>query len=131
MELGAYLAWAASRPLVWGSEDCCCFLAAWAMLCGKRDPMGFIRGTYDTELSALRRIKEGGGLMSLWSRGMREAGVFVTEHPQAGDGGIIPTVEPHAPEVAAICLGEGRWAAKGARGLIIEPAPHLIAWNLQ
>lgn len=128
--LGVYLWEAARKPWKWGEHDCCAFVAAWVRLNGHADPMAFIRGSYDSERSALRRIAEGGGLVPLWARGMADAGLKECADLRAGDAGIIPTIESDGTrEVAAIFTGE-RWAALAHRGLVCEPATPLRAWRV-
>lgn len=80
-------------------------------------------------MGALRRVKEGGGLVPLWQRGMRDAGVPETDDPRLGDVGVldIPTEEGES-EVCAIRSAE-RWVCLTKGGIVAFPAPHIIAWR--
>jgi len=106
------------------------------------DPMAFIRGQYDSEMSALRRINKGGGLVSLWARGMADA--IVPDHTNVEhEGGltIIPDIKPGdvgvirratvcgTDEAAAIWSGE-RWVSLGVRGIEAGPAVVLRCWRV-
>jgi hypothetical protein len=129
MLLGEYIRGAIARPWEWGEVDCCTFAADWAVLCGRADPMGFIRGCYHTELGALRKIKKGGGLVALWTRGMAEAGIPEADSPHAGDIGVIArATDCRTNEAAAIYAGE-RWVTLGARGIDSGPADVLALWR--
>lgn len=126
----AYIDQAMPRPWVWGEHDCCCFVAGWVLERGHGDPMGFIRGRYDSERSALVAIKRGGGLVKLWTRGMVEAEVLPTRRPRIGDVGVIRrATEDGGDEVAAICAGE-RWVSLVERGIVSGPGVVLAAWRV-
>lgn len=129
MTVGEYVRAAGLKPWNWGEHDCCTFMAGWVMERGNSDPMSFIRGSYDSELSGLRRVREGGGLIPLWDRGMSEAGVDEAEEFEAGDVGIIqaPT-EEGLNECAAIYSGE-RWLFLTLQGIMATPAVPLKAWR--
>ena len=85
---------------------------------------------YDSELSALRRIRQGGGLVALWTAGMALSLIPETDDLQLGDAGIIrSSTACGSDEVTAIYTGE-RWASLGVRGLDFGPAVPLRAWRL-
>lgn len=132
MNVGEYIRHTASLPWDWGGADgvdCCTYQAGWVIECGHPDPMAFIRGSYDSELSALRRIKEGGGLIPLWQRGMTDAGVPEVETPRIGDVGIVrlPT-DDELNEACAIFTGK-RWVLRWTYGILSTPADALIVWR--
>lgn len=131
--LGEYIRASASLPWNWGGEggqDCCTFMAGWVIERGHSDPMAFIRARYDSELSALRRIEEGGGLIPLWKRGMGDAGVTETTDIAGGDVGIIRIqTEDRLDEACAIFTGV-RWVARWTSGIVALPATPLIAWRV-
>ena len=89
MRVGEYIAPAARRPWAWGTDDCCTFAAGWVLERGLPDPMAFIRGSYDTARGALRSIKEGGGMLPLWRRGMADAGIEEATEPDEGALGVL------------------------------------------
>lgn len=91
--------------------------------------MSFLKPLYSSEFQALRTIREGGGLVALWSRGMEDIGAPVVETPQLGDVGIIraPT-EQGDDEACAIFTGK-RWAMLGIHGLVCSPADAIKVWR--
>jgi hypothetical protein len=128
-DLGSYLQSAISRPWSWGIWDCCRFAAEWCIRRGRDDPMGFLRPWYTTEIGALRTIREGGGLVLLWSRGMADIGALEVDIPELGDIGILPSItEAGVDEVCAIYTGQ-RWAMLGIHGLICAPAEPIKVWR--
>lgn len=128
-DLGAYLQAAVSRPWKWGRWDCCRFAAEWCIRRGRGDPMDFLKPLYTSEYQALRTIREGGGLVALWSRGMADIGAPVVDEPQAGDVGIVESVTEQGPaEVCAIFTGV-RWAMLGIHGMIFAPADPIKVWR--
>ncbi len=130
MRLGEYLVAAARDPWIWGGADCCTFAADWVANSGRPDPMAFIRGQYRTERSALLKIKRGGGLVELWSRGATDAGLRETNDPVLGDIAVIArATECGANQAAAIWTGE-RWVSRGISGLQFGPAEILHAWRV-
>lgn len=128
-DLGAYLQTAISRPWNWGRHDCCRFAAEWCIRRGRGDPMDFLRPLYTSEFQALRTIREGGGLVALWSRGMEDIGAPVVERVEAGDVGIVESItERGAEQVCAINTGP-RWAILGIHGMVFSPAQPVRAWR--
>jgi hypothetical protein len=91
--------------------------------------MAFIRGTYDSQLSAIRRITEGGGLIPLWERGMADAGLGTTAEFDEGDVGVLSLeTEEGLGQVCALFTGD-RWVARWTSGIVAVPAQPLIAWR--
>lgn len=129
MTLAAYMAEIEARPWSWGSHDCCTFVAGWVMARGNPDPMEFIRDRYDSERSALRRIREGGGLERLWLRGMIEAGVPEADEPRAGDVGVIRAATVDGVNEACGVYTGDRWLTLGLRGIECGPAEPIMVWR--
>lgn len=128
-DLGSYLQSAISRPWKWGRWDCCRFAAEWCIRRGRGDPMDFLRPLYTSEFQALRTIREGGGLVALWSRGMEDIGAPEADTPQLGDIGVVQSItESGTEEVCAIFTGK-RWAMLGIHGLICAPAEPIKVWR--
>lgn len=58
---------------------------------------------------------------------MAQLGCDETDAPLRGDVGLIAIADR---PTAAICVGRERWAARGERGVVIQPAPVLAAWRV-
>lgn len=135
MTLGEYLKWSVQQPWGWGTApglDCCKFVGKWVICCGHLDPMVLVwglPGQYDSQISALRVIKQGGGLRQLWAEGMAHVGVPEADSPEAGDVAVLqaPT-EDGLNEACGIWTGE-RWAILGQRGMIFGPADVIGLWR--
>lgn len=132
MTLPEYMTWALAQPWGWGTEpglDCCKLVARWAVACGHNDPMVTV-SPYASELSALRRIREGGGLVSLWSTGMAYVGVPAASGvPQAGDVAVIErTTVCGGDQALGIFTGQ-RWATLAIAGLEFGPAVVIKTWR--
>jgi hypothetical protein len=128
-DLGAYLQSAISRTWAWGRWDCCRFAAEWCIRRGRGDPMDFLRPLYTSEFAALRTIREGGGLVALWSRGMADIDAPEVENAALGDVGIVNEFTDHGDEqVCAIYTGK-RWAMLGIHGLVCVPAEPIKVWR--
>lgn len=130
MSLAEYLAETMRDPWNWGTVDCCTFGADWLVARGAGDPMAFIRGGYDSQLSAMRRIAEGGGLVALWTRGMSDLGRRPTRALRIGNVAVIaaPT-EGEGPDEACAIYGGSRWLSRSQRGLEAGPAQVLRMWG--
>ena len=131
MQLTEYLQWALKQPWGWGTEpglDCCKLVARWVMACGHADPMVTVE-PYDSEFSALRRIRDGGGLVALWTAGMEHVGIPVADEPQSGDVAVISRASTcGSNEVLAIFTGQ-RWASLALSGIEFGPAHIIKAWR--
>lgn len=127
MELSDYLAAAARRPWEWGEHDCCTFMAGWVISRGHSDPMAFMRGRYDSERSALRRIVSNGGLVELAKTGM--ASIPKVGIPQAGDVGVIERPTADGLNQACAIYGGERWVTLAAGGIDSAPAVPLAVWR--
>lgn len=134
MLMPEYLQWAMKQPWGWGTEpglDCCKFAAKWAIVCGYIDPMVLVwRRPYNSETSALRRIREGRGLVTLWSAGMGHVGIVeTTGDPEAGDIAVIerPTI-CGANQALGIFTGQ-RWVTLALSGIESGPAEVVKAWR--
>jgi hypothetical protein len=60
--LGQFVSSRLDTPFEWGNHDCCLFAADAAQVVTGRDFAAEVRGTYTSERSAARKIKEWGGL---------------------------------------------------------------------
>lgn len=119
-DLGAWLLENNDRPRQAGVWDCCAFPAAWAVASGWPDPMMEWRGTYDSEDAGLALADGHGGLVTLFERGMRAAGIPSRDGLVAGDVGVLSI---RGGEAGAIFTGQ-RWALIAERGIAyasVEP----------
>jgi hypothetical protein len=84
---------------------------------------------YDSEISAMRLIARSGGLLALWTDGLKVVGIPEVAEPQAGDFAVIlrPT-QCGADEAMALFTGT-RWATLGLHGLDFGPAEALRIWR--
>jgi hypothetical protein len=98
--LYAVTAGAIGRPHQWGEHDCVTFAADCVRELTGRDPMGALRGTYDSPISAARVMKEAGAgsLGDLAALHLAE----VTPS-QARRGDIVLAAGPH--DFLAVCVG--------------------------
>ncbi|WIA54304.1 hypothetical protein N6H05_14655 [Sphingobium sp. WTD-1] len=129
MELGEYLR--ARRPAWdWQTHDCSRWLDRWLVLRGHASAMEATGIAYDSERSAARVIVRGGGLLSLWQRGMEAIGLAVVDEPQMGDAAILsaPTDDGHN-RTTGIWTGQ-RWASVHRHGLICAPGDPLMIWRV-
>lgn len=129
MKLGDFLAM--PRPeWDWRLHDCCRWVDRWVQARGYRSPIEALGLVYDSERSALRRISEGGGLVTLWTGGMALVSVPEADEAQAGDVGIISRATSDGlNEAMAIYTGE-RWLSLSLRGLEAGPAEALRVWRV-
>jgi hypothetical protein len=126
--LGHFLSEAAQTPFGWGGHDCCLFPANWVLVKRGVDPARAIRGSYRTQIGALKALKAGGGITTIAERGLCD--FAHTDAPIADDVGLIWAETPVGEQlVGAICTGH-RWAFLGIHGLIVAPARHARAWRI-
>lgn len=128
-DLGAFLLAAGSRKRIAGVWDCCCLPCDWAIENGWPDPMAEWRGAYSTEEEGEALISDAGGLVTLFERGMGQAGLPRIAEPRAGDVGVICL---HDVEAGAIFTGK-RWAVVADRGLgfgSVAPEAVLAVWSI-
>jgi len=91
---------AIGKPHEWGTHDCVTFAADAVREITGRDPMGSLRGTYDSRLSAARVMLEAGA---------ESVGDLAALHlpeitpSEARRGDVIVSAEPH--EFLAVCVG--------------------------
>jgi len=60
---------------------------------------------------------------------LAQLGCAITEKPVRGDVGLADLAGSGL--TAALCLGDGQWAARMAHGLAIGPAPARRAWEVR
>ena len=127
--LSAFLASTARTPFAWGQDDCCLFLANWAIALGYPDPAAHLRGRYATEIGCARVLTREGGISAVVADCARRAGLVVTDAPRLGDVGVVEAPTANGVRAAgAICLGQ-RWATRGD-GIVVGARRVLQAWAL-
>lgn len=127
--LSVYLQRESIRPLVWGENDCCLFLANFIKELTGRDLAASFRGQYDDEEGALAFCNEVGGAAILISRGLRQGGFESVEVPSEGDFGCVD----YADEIVGAIYFQDKWFLKSDDGICIV-APDglrvLKVWNV-
>ena len=114
----------ASMPFRWGSNDCCSFAAAAVEAITAIDLMASVE-PYATELGALRRITEAGGLKALASQYLGEA----VSPLMAGVGDVV-LVMNEGREMLGICNGVNVMAP-GADGMVaLSMNTAVAAWRI-
>jgi hypothetical protein len=114
----------ASMPFVWGSNDCCSFAAAGVEAMTGSNPMADV-APYDSEMGALRRIAEAGGLEALAIQHLGDpvAPAF------AGVGDVVLAVN-EGREVLGICNGTSVIGPGAAGLLVLDMDTALAAWKI-
>ena len=92
--LRAYVQEIRGKPAQWGVDDCSLWVAQWVANETSRE---FDWPDYSSEEEARRIIDEAGGLVNVWDRVTREAGLMPihVDKPTIGDVGIIETSKGH------------------------------------
>jgi hypothetical protein len=129
MTLGEYLK--APRPAWdWINLDCSRWLDRWLVLCEHRSAMEATGISYSSERSAMLTIARGGGLLSLWSRGMDALSLAQVQRPAMGDAAILAVeTDDGTNETCGIWTGE-RWASLHQRGLVFGVGEPLKVWRV-
>lgn len=122
--LDAFLRAGAGLPFVWGERDCSLWPCEWIKAERGIDPAEHLRGTYDTALACGRILHAAGGLPALAANLAASAGLLTTDHPEAGDVGLVELADT---PLLALCTGPN-WAIKTKDGLVIVPATPVQAW---
>lgn len=103
------------------------FVRTW----GLGDPVAEWRGRYSTEQEARRLIRDAGGLVELWQRGLASIGVDGVNEPREGDVGVIRAIGLDRTEehIGAIWTGR-RWAFMTEGGVAFASADCLRVWGM-
>lgn len=126
--LAAFLETMAGRRFQDGRADCGLTDADWVRAATGMDPAAHLRGRYATALGRERLLRRLGGLEAVMADCAARAGLRPTDDPGRGDVGLV---ESDAVELAAICLGRGRWAAQSRDGLAVFGVERVIrAWRV-
>lgn len=123
-ELDAFIASRMSQPFAWGGQDCCLFPADAIVAMGGPDHAATERGRYDSAESAMRVLRECGGLEAVGARAGEEIPPLMA---RTGDVGLI---SHEGRQSLAMCCGSV-WLAPSATGLAaVELRAALKAWRV-
>lgn len=112
-------------PFGWGLHDCCTFAADAVREMTGADPIADLRGQWDDEVSALRLLKDHGGIEVLASERLGEQ--IAPAFAQRGDV-VLHTLTGR--EALGVCVGD-RFAAVGDVGVELVPMSHAVrAWRV-
>lgn len=112
----------------WGTSDCA--LSVFRHMAegwGEPRPIARWAGRYMTEKDAQAITRTRGGPVRAFQDEMASIGARRTKAPQRGSVGIVRDGEGQA--VAALCTGEGWWAAKTQTGFAAFRALPLLAYD--
>lgn len=126
-DLRAFLHQGAAKKFDWISCNCGFWVCEWIERRTGIDPVRDMRKRFDDAFAFQRFVLVRGG-NEAFSRGIAErAGLSETGAPQRGDVGLVQT---GAGAAMAICIGDGRWAAKSMHGVVIAEMPVITAWSI-
>lgn len=112
-------------PFEWSVHDCCSFAADAVLEMTGTDPIADLRGQWDDEVSALRLLKDHGGIEALASARLGEQ--VAPAFAQRGDV-VLHTLTGR--EALGVCVGD-RFAAVGDVGVEFAPMSHAVrAWRV-
>jgi hypothetical protein len=87
-------------PFAWGSNDCCLFAADWVLAATGRDIASDYRGRYSSALSALRFVKDGGGVEAMLERAGGQS-----VHPSLARRGDVIARDVGSGTGLGVCIG--------------------------
>lgn len=134
-----YLAAVARRRFRPGELDCAIFMADWAVMMGRCDPIADVRGTYSTERQFRRILQREGGFIAACVARLLKIGMRETTTPAAG--GLMCVSAPYAKRrdkiqrrpTGAVAVSSTQWAVVTSDlGLVISDGsglPMLKAWS--
>jgi len=100
-------------PFQWGANDCALFAADCVLALTGTDLAADRRG-YTTELEAARLVRDAGGMKGL-------AAHLVEKHIGLVQRGDVVLCDIAGRETFGVFVGEDRWVAPGADGLVFRP----------
>lgn len=113
-----------SMPFAWGCNDCCTFAAAAVEAITGANPMALVE-PYDSEIGALRRIAEAGGLSALASAYLGEP----VEPVMAAVGDIVLVVNA-GREMLGVCNGTSVLAPGEKHIEVLHMDAAFAAWKI-
>jgi hypothetical protein len=126
--LQAYIDTVKDTSCEWGRDDCSMFAGRWIEI-EREIVLSLPR--YRSEDEARAMIARDGGLLAIWDRIARVAGILETGAPDMGDVGLIETAR-FGP-VGVIFAGSGMAFWRATQGLtVLQPRARTIlrAWSV-
>jgi hypothetical protein len=117
----------AALPFDWVSCNCGFWVCDWIRVKTGRDPVLKYRGKFSSSVGFKRHIMSIGGNEAFSRTVAAKAGLKATDEPGRGDVGLVIT---GSGATMAICVGNGRWAAKSQDGVCIAAFPMITAWRV-
>jgi len=139
MTLADYLASLSRRRWQPGVLDCGVFMADWAVVCGRPDPIADVRGSYSSERAFLRILRREGGFQASCAARLARIGAVAAISPSAGDFAVV--LAPYAVKggrimrrpTGALCVSATRRAViTSDLGVVIAgetELPLVAAWT--
>lgn len=130
--LTAFIDQAEGQVMVWGQSDCALWLANWGIELTGIDGGAEWRGRYSTWLGCKRLLTREGGILNVVRQGAEAIGMQQVEELQEGDVGVLQVISPKGPDMAGgIYTGDGFWAVRAARGVVLAKLRPLASWGLR
>lgn len=115
------------ESFTWGRLDCMLSIADYINLLVGFDCAAQFRGRYSTRLGCMRVSRFHRDAIKPFASCAARAGLAPTKNPRRGDVGVVRASTETA---GALSLGNGLWAAKAPRGLIVgRPSRVLVAFG--
>lgn len=125
-----YLDRASRRPWRWGENDCCGFVADWAVELTGRDPGEGIRGNYHSKGEADGVLYGMGGIKDVARNCLEPLGWVRTDVPSDGAIGLVfAPNEDNEPKLLPAIRFMGRWVLRARRGMVMLDAGQFFAWE--
>ena len=125
IRLDAWYKSKAGKPLVYGENDCCLFVADAVLAMTGIDPAKAIRGTYNSEQGAAKIIARHGGL-----KGLIDSLGFESKTIAFATVGDIGLAKQEREELLVLCMA-GYAIAQGKRNIEFVPFDRLIhVWGV-
>jgi hypothetical protein len=125
-----YLDRASRKPWRWGENDCCGFVADWALALTGKDPGEGIRGSYSSKGMADGILYGRGGIVRVGEACLEPCGWVRTDDPNEGAIGLVvaPTEDREVKLLPAIRF-MGQWVLRARRGMVMGAFEHEHAWE--
>ena len=122
----AYRHGRARTPFAWGVNDCVTLAADWVLEAAGVDPLGDLRGQWDTAAGAARLLRDLGGMHSAVSDRLGPA----LESPKLASRGDVAMLDLERGETLGVVVGTHA-IAPGADGILLVPMSRAsAAWRV-
>lgn len=126
-DLFSFIKRTSAQRFDWVSCNCGFWVCEWVKVARGIDPVGYLRSKFEIPEEFKRHVARRGGNEEFSRMIAENAGLVETANPKRGDVGLVV----HGQEqMMAIYLGDGRWAAKSAKGVAIAEWPMITAWRV-